>query len=269
MSLLLSLLLGLVWGSFLNVFAVRWPQTAAAGILPSADKGVGFLFFPLSHCPRCKAPIRPWHNVPVLSYLWLRGRCASCEGRIPLHYPLVELAAGLLAVTVVWRHGWGLTALAAMLFASALLAVSLIDARRFVIADGVVIPLAWLGLLLNLDSQFATLREAVLGAAGGYLFIWLVRLAGLALARKEVIGLGDAKLMAAAGAWLGYQSLPFVLFIASVLGMAYGGGRLAIKGNRKRHRFLPFGPFLSVAAVAMLFWGDEIRYQYLELVGAP
>lgn len=269
MSLLLSLFLGLAWGSFLNVFAHRWPQTAGAEIVPGADKGIGFLFFPLSSCPRCGARIKPWHNVPVLSYLWLRGRCASCKAAIPVQYPLVELATGLLAMAVVARHGWGLTALAAMVFASALLALSLIDIRRFVIADRIVVPLVWVGLLANLDSQFATVREAVVGAALGYLFIYAVRQAGLLLTRKEMIGLGDAKLMAAAGAWLGYHSLPFVLFIGSVLGLAYGVARLAVKGYRKRYRFLSFGPFLSVGALAMLFWGDEIRYRYLELVGAP
>ncbi len=263
----LSAVFGLVLGSFLNVFIYRWPQTAHADLSDTADKSFVFLGLPLSFCPSCRAPIKPWHNIPILSYLVLRGRCASCSVAISVQYPVVEALGGLLVVMAVMQYGWSLTALAAVILMSSLLAVSVIDLKSFLIADQMIIPLTWAGLLVNVDAHFATLQEAVLGAATGYLLIAGLRLAGFWVAKKETIGLGDAKLLAALGAWLGYQTLPFILFMAALGGLAYAMVRFAVKGNRKRYHFLPFGLFLSLAGVVMLFWGDDIRYSYFRLMG--
>lgn len=266
MDIVVAAFLGLVIGSFLNVFIYRWPQIDE-DLSDSADRTLGFLALPLSFCPQCRAPIKPWHNIPVVSYFVLRGRCGDCSARIPLQYPLVEALGGILLVWAVHVHGWGITAAAAVIFGATLLAISAIDIRSFLIADRLVIPLLWLGLLANIDAQFATLREAVAGAMAGYALIFLLRQGGFLLARKEVIGMGDAKLMAAVGAWLGYPAVPFVLFLGAVLGLLFALPRLALKGNRKRYRFISFGPFLSAAAAIMLFWGDDIRYGYLTMMG--
>ena len=259
-------LFGLMLGSFLNVLVYRWPQIDES-LSDKADRSMSFLALPLSFCPKCKAPIKPWHNIPVVSYLMLRGHCANCNTPISVQYPVVELLGALICLLSVHYYGLGSTAVAAVLFLCALLAIAAIDLRSFLIADRLVLPLIWLGLLVNIDAHFATLREAVLGAAVGYVLIFALRLGGFLLVRKEVIGMGDAKLLAAMGAWLGFQAIPFVLFFAAVLGILFAVPRIMLKGHRKRYRFISFGPFLSAAAAGMLFWGENVRYAYLTFIG--
>lgn len=282
-------LFGLLLGSFFNVVAYRLPQMAASGIV-RYGKSFWFLSWPLSHCPHCKAPIPWYYNIPLLSFVWLRGRAHCCKKPIGACYPLIELGGGIITATAMWRFGPGLDFALAVIFLSVLLIVSVIDMRRYYILDILVLPLLWLGLLANLDARFALLPDAVLGAAGGYLGLRaLAELSALAF-KKNVMGGGDFKLMAALGAWLGWQPLPLVLFLASLIGLVYAlihyllrrAGRIfnndKISVTGRTTEFLRvfvkgrlyFGPALSLAGAIMLFWGDTLITAYwLYITGSP
>jgi leader peptidase (prepilin peptidase)/N-methyltransferase len=208
----------------------------------------------------------PWHNIPVLSFLWLRGRCADCGGRISWQYPLLELTAALLGVAVAWRFGVGMPALLALVYTWCLLALTGIDWRTQYLPDGITLPLLWLGLLASLGGWFATPADAIVGAAAGYLLLWAVYHGFRLITGKQGMGHGDFKLLAAIGAWLGWQALPQVILLASAVG-AVVGVALTVFGRLGRDVPMPFGPFLAAAGWLALMAGDSIARVYFQLSG--
>lgn len=271
----LALLLGLVVGSFLNVVIHRLPLmmerdwqrqcrelTADGAPLPEQEASTFNLVVPRSRCPACGHRITAIENIPLLSYLFLRGRCAECGTAIALRYPLVELASGVLAVVLVWQLGIGWPAAAAMVFAWALLALAFIDLDTMLLPDQITLPMLWLGLLVNLQGTFAPLADAVIGAVAGYGLLWLVYHAFRLATGKEGMGYGDFKLLAMIGAWLGWQALPLVILLSSAVG-AVVGIALILVGRQRRSQPLPFGPFIAAAGFIALVWGPAIIDAYL------
>ena len=272
---LFALLLGLVIGSFLNVVVYRLPrmmerdwrtQCAELEGRPVDAQGERFnLLTPGSHCPSCAQPIRAWQNVPVLSYLLLRGRCASCKKRISARYPLVEAVTGILAALVAWRFGYGWEAAMGLVLTFCLVPIALIDFDRQLIPDSIALPLLWIGLAISLwhplpgaDVLFVSSHDAIIGAIAGYLslwsFYWLFKLA----TGKEGMGYGDFKLLAALGAWLGYQHLFTIVILSAVVGALLGIALILFRG-RDRQVPMPFGPFLAAAGWLAMLAGDELK----------
>lgn len=260
-----AVLLGLVIGSFLNVVIARlplmleheWQQACAEGRGEAPVEAPALsLARPRSHCPACGATLRWRELVPVLSWLWQRGRCRHCDAAISARYPLVELGSAGLFALCAWRYGASPEALAAALLCGALLALAVIDLRTMLLPDAITQPLLWAGLLFNLTSHgYAGLHAAVSGAAAGYLALWLVAVVFEKITGKEGMGLGDAKLLAALGAWFGWTALPGIVLVASLAGAATG---LALLATRRiaRGQPLPFGPFLAGAGLIVLFVPD-------------
>ncbi len=274
-ALAIALLFGLMIGSFLNVVALRLParleyfwRKEAASLLGQSDASTipepPGVVFPPSRCPACETPIKPWHNIPVFGWLWLRGRCASCGAPISIQYPLVELACGLLTAVVIWRLGVSWQGASALVLTWSLLALTVIDMRHRLLPDVITLPLLWLGLGLSLFGVFTDVRSSVLGAMAGYLSLWLVFHAFLLLTGKEGMGFGDFKLFAAFGAWLGWQKLPLIILLASASG-ALVGGVLLLSGRLAEDRALPFGPYLAAAGWISLLWGDQLVSAYLHI----
>ncbi|ULQ48308.1 A24 family peptidase [Flagellatimonas centrodinii] len=271
----LTLVLGLLVGSFLNVVALRLPammerdwRIEARQILelPAEAEPPLSLTQPPSTCPQCRQRIRPWHNIPVIGWLWLRGRCADCAAPISPQYPLVELACGLLSAACAWRFGWGPELAAALVLTWSLLVLAVIDARTTLLPDSITLPLLWAGLLLALVPLQASLSSAVIGAAAGYLSLWSVYWAFKLLTGKEGMGYGDFKLFAALGAWLGWQQLLLIILLSSVVGAVVGIG-LILARNRGRDLQIPFGPYLAAAGWIALVAGDTITAAYLRSAG--
>ncbi|MBI3576242.1 MAG: prepilin peptidase [Gammaproteobacteria bacterium] len=275
--LLLATLLGLIIGSFLNVVICRLPimlerlwqrqceelgrQSAAA----TPNGGPFNLVYPGSRCQHCHHAIRALENIPVLSFLWLRGKCAACGKAISWRYPAVELLTGILSLAVAWRLGIAPAALAALFLTWALIALAFIDYDRQILPDDIALPLLWAGLLLNVFGVFVPLSSAVIGAAAGYGSLWLVYQIFRLATGKEGLGFGDFKLFAALGAWLGWQQLPLILLLSSFLGAVVGIVFIAFFG-RDRRLPIPFGPFLCVAGWIALMWGDHITRAYLQMM---
>jgi leader peptidase (prepilin peptidase)/N-methyltransferase len=270
-----SLVLGLLVGSFLNVVIYRLPLQLAAtwrrdardflDLKPDAEAAPEQLnvVFPASHCPQCGTPVKTLHNIPLLSYLLLRGRCAHCRAPISLQYPLVELASGLLAVMVVYQFGLTATGALALLFSWSLLALTGIDFNEQLLPDGITLPLLWLGLLANVNGLFTSLDSAVIGAAVGYLSLWSVFWLFKLITGKEGMGHGDFKLLAALGAWLGWQQLLLIILLSSLVGAVVG--LLLIILGRDRQVPIPFGPYLAAAGWIALIWGESLTSSYLGL----
>jgi leader peptidase (prepilin peptidase)/N-methyltransferase len=268
-------LFGLVIGSFLNVVVYRLPimldrqwrhQCAElTGQEPPADATERFsLVTPRSRCPHCGHGITAFENIPLVSFLWLRGKCSACHKPIGWRYPLVETLTGVLSFAVAWRFGFTATALAALALTWALVALAFIDYDTQLLPDGITLPLVWLGLLVNLGGLLAPLPAAVVGAAAGYLFLWSVYQLFKLVTGKEGMGYGDFKLLAALGAWLGWQLLPLMILLASFIGAVLGLFMILALG-RNRHRPIPFGPFLCAAGWVALLWGDDLTRYYLHL----
>lgn len=269
-------LLGLLVGSFLNVVIHRLPimmdresrrycrDLAArdAGQEPAAVPGEPAynLLQPRSACPACGTPIRPWHNIPVLGYLWLRGRCAACGAGISLRYPVVEALTGLLSVLVAVRFGPGLEGLAALGLTWTLVALSGIDLDTQLLPDVMTLPLVWAGILLHLLAG-SGLQDAVIGAVAGYLSLWLVYHGFRLVTGKEGMGYGDFKLFAALGAWLGWQMLPLVILLSALTGATAGLALMAFRGAG-RSTAIPFGPYLAAAGFIALIWGRDLMSAY-------
>jgi len=260
-----ALVFGLCVGSFLNVVIHRLPRMMEAqwrAECASLDGGTPEptetynLFQPGSRCPSCGTPIRAWQNVPVVSWMALRGKCANCRAPISFRYPAVEIVAGALALLMAWRFGATGAGLAAMVFAWALLALTFIDFDTQLLPDDITLPLLWLGLLVNVSGTFVDLRSAVFGAAGGYLLLWLVYWGFKLIAKKEGMGYGDFKLLAALGAWAGWQVLPFVVLVSAGLG-AVIGGILLWRSKSGADTRIPFGPYLAVGGLAGLLYGRQ------------
>jgi leader peptidase (prepilin peptidase)/N-methyltransferase len=269
------LLLGLVVGSFLNVVIYRLPLMMQAQwrrdcceLLEQEPPSPARLNLatPNSHCPHCKAAVRPWHNIPVLSYLALGGKCASCAARISPRYPVIELLTGLLTLWLALHYGASWQLLGAILFSWALLTLSVIDIDTQLLPDDITLPLLWLGLLFNLGGHFVPLADAVLGAAAGYLILWGVYWLFKLVTGKEGMGYGDFKLLAALGAWLGWQALPMIILLSSLVGAVVGIALMAIK-RRGREIPIPFGPYLALAGWISLIWGEQLVSAWLGVTG--
>lgn len=267
-------LFGLVIGSFLNVVILRLPVMLERRWRRQAHELVGRdgdtsaeerfdLASPGSRCPHCGHAIRAWENIPVLSFLWLRGRCSACRVSISWRYPAVELLTGLLTAAVALRFGFGLPALAAMILTWTLIAAAFIDYDHQILPDDITLPLLWAGLLINVPGTFATLPQAVIGAAAGYLTLWAVYHAYRLLTKKEGMGYGDFKLLGAFGAWLGWTLLPLIVLLSSFVGAVIGLFFILARG-RDRSLPIPFGPFLCIAGWIALCWGDAITRAYLQ-----
>ncbi|WP_295541199.1 A24 family peptidase [uncultured Thiohalocapsa sp.] len=280
------LLLGLIVGSFLNVVILRLPRImeqewrrecaalAAAEADPAANpapEAVGAdasatatlsLAHPASHCPHCGHRLRPWENIPVLSWLLLRGRCSACSRAISWRYPAVEVFTALLSLLVVWHFGPTAQAAAALVLTWGLVALAVIDADTQLLPDDLTLPLLWLGLLLSLWDVFADSQAAILGAAAGYLSLWLVFHAFRLLTGKDGMGHGDFKLLALFGAWMGWQTLAQIIVLSAVPGALFGIA-LLLTGRAERGTPLPFGPFLAISGWVNLLWGPDIAAAYL------
>jgi leader peptidase (prepilin peptidase)/N-methyltransferase len=267
--------LGLVVGSFLNVVIARLPVMLArqwqaqcrelAGPTEAAPSEAAFnLITPRSRCPHCGHAIAALENIPVISFLWLKGKCAACQKPIARRYPAVELLSAVLTGLVAWRFGFGAAALAALLLSWALIALTFIDIDQQLLPDVITLPFLWLGLVFNLAGGFTGLAAAVIGAVAGYVSLWLVFQLFKLATGKEGMGYGDFKLFALFGAWLGWQMLPVVILLASLVGAIVGLSFILLKG-RDRGLPIPFGPFLCAAGWLAMLWGPEMLGYYLKL----
>ena len=269
----LVFLFSLMIGSFLNVVIHRLPimlerewQAEYLGYFnpaaqPQQEERYN-LMMPRSACPHCGHAITAMENIPLLSWLWLKGRCRECQAPISARYPLVELLTALLSLVVAatFAPGWGL--LAALLLTWVLVALTFIDLDKMLLPDQLTLPLLWGGLLFNLTGGFAPLADAVIGAMAGYLVLWSLYWAFKLLTGKEGMGYGDFKLLAALGAWLGWQALPIVLLLSSLVGAFIGIGLILLR-NHHQNKPIPFGPYLAIAGWIALLWGDTITRWYL------
>ena len=259
-------LFGLLIGSFLNVVIYRMPKMMqresdnyvaheSGRELPHQDNFN--LMVPRSACPHCGHQITALENIPLVSYVALGGKCSACKASIPLRYPLVELATGLLSALLVWKFGSGWAGLATLGFGYALLALTAIDYDTQLLPDDLTFPLLWAGLLVNLNGVFVPLHEAVIGAACGYLALWSVYWLFKLATGKEGMGYGDFKLLAALGAWLGWTMLPTIILLSSLVG-AVVGISLIVFAKRGREKPIPFGPYLAAAGILALLYGAEL-----------
>jgi len=271
-----ALVFGLCVGSFLNVVIHRLPKILERGWreecaelagAPLAPQPGYSLVAPRSACPQCGRGIRAWENIPVLSWLALRGKCAGCGTRISFKYPVVEMLAGLGAAYAAWRFGATASALGAALFIWFTIALAFIDQETGLLPDNLTLPLVWLGLLLNLGNAFTSLPEAVLGAAAGYLALWLVYQSYKLATGKEGMGYGDFKMNAAVGAFLGWKMLPLVILLSSLVGLLFGALQMFLARGRWDGGFrFHFGPYLAIAGIVAMFWGEAITRWYLQRI---
>jgi len=269
-------ILGLLMGSFLNVVVYRLPkmmmrdwrnQAREVLEMPEASSDGAFnLILPNSRCPHCNHEIKPWENIPLLSWLLLRGKCSACKQPISVRYPLVELACALLSALIAWHYGVSWETLAMLVLTWGLLAMSLIDADHQLLPDTLVLPLLWLGLILNSFGLFASLSDALWGAVMGYMSLWLVFWLFKLITGKDGMGYGDFKLLAMLGAWGGWQILPLTILLSSLVGAVLGMIMLRVQRNSLSQP-IPFGPYLALAGWIALIWGDEITSRYLQYAG--
>ena len=264
-------LLGLCVGSLLNVVIHRVPKMMEAGWREECAALEGReppprpaynLFTPPSACPSCGTRIKAMHNIPVVSWIALRGRCASCRAPISARYPLVEVLGGAMAGLMAWRFGYSAQLVFALVFAWAMIALAFIDFDTQLLPDDITLPMLWLGLIANSAGVFTDLRSAVLGAAGGYLILWLVYWAFRLIAKKEGMGFGDFKLLAAIGAWTGWQVLPVVIVASAGLGAVVGSLFLWLS-RRGADTRIPFGPYLALGGIVAIVWGRELVVLWL------
>ncbi|HBC58541.1 MAG TPA: prepilin peptidase [Gammaproteobacteria bacterium] len=271
-------LLGLVVGSFLNVVSYRLPlmmfrewRIQAREYLEldpndesKDDNDALNLAFPASHCPNCKEDIWARDNIPLFGWIFLRGKCRHCGARISVRYPIVECLTAIFSMVVVFYFGFNIEALAALVLTWSLIALSLIDIDHQILPDQITLSLLWLGLLLSLFSfeAFSTPTEAIVGAIAGYLSLWTIYMIFKIITGKEGMGFGDFKLFAALGAWLGWQSLPLIILLSSLVGAAFGISLIVFRGA-DRQLAIPFGPYLAAAGWIALIWGENIIQAYL------
>ena len=264
-------LIGLVVGSFLNVVIHRIPQMmqresdnymAMENDEPPPHADRYNLLAPRSACPACGHQLSAMENIPVVSYLWLRGRCSECRAPISPRYPAVELLTAALSALVVWQLGSSLQGLAALVLVWMLIALTFIDIDTQILPDDLSLPLLWMGLLLNLNGTFVPLADAVIGAAAGYLSLWCVFWLFRLATGKEGIGYGDFKLLAALGAWLGWTMLPLIVLLSSAIGAIVGLLLILLRGHH-RDKPIPFGPFLALAGLVALLYGETLLKLYL------
>ena len=278
---IVAFVFALLVGSFLNVVIYRLPimmyrewheqcQELQESETPELPEQPFNLVVPRSACPNCGTRISAWQNVPVISFLLLRGRCAGCKQKISARYPLIELLTAVLAAVCALRMGFGIEALLAIGLTFALVAISLIDYDHQLIPDSIVIPLVWVGLALSLfhgqvggTYLFVSPVDSIIGAIAGYLSLWSVYQVFKLLTGKEGMGYGDFKLLAALGAWLGWQSLHLVILFSAVVGAVFGIAMIVFRG-RDRQLPIPFGPYLAAAGWVTMLWGEQIWNAYLD-----
>ncbi|MFH1871748.1 MAG: A24 family peptidase [Pseudomonadota bacterium] len=264
-------LLGLMVGSFLNVVIHRLPimmerdwalQCAELrGETPPAFEPLT-LAKPRSRCPQCGHPITARENIPIISWVLLRGRCKGCAAPISVRYPLIEALTGLLFGLAAWHFGFSAAGLGALVLVAALIALTGIDFDTQLLPDDITLPLLWIGLALNAFSVYTDLKSAVIGAMAGYLALWTVYWGFKLTTGKEGMGYGDFKLLAALGAWLGWQMLPLTILLSSLVGAAVGIG-LMVFARHNRNVPIPFGPYLAAAGIIALIWGKPLTRAYL------
>ncbi|MFK4751363.1 MULTISPECIES: prepilin peptidase [Oceanospirillaceae] len=269
-------LLGLLLGSFMNVVILRLPvmmfrawklecqdidQLPPHPALDDLSQPYN-LVTPHSHCPKCQAPVKAWQNIPLVSFLLLKGRCAGCDSPIGWRYPIVELVTALFSLTLIVAFPWGWQLAAMLVFTWLLITMSVIDIDHQILPDTLTLGLLWLGLLVNSQGLFTDLYSAVWGAAAGYLSLWSVFWLFKLVTGKEGMGFGDFKLLAALGAWLGYQSILLIILLSSAVGAVVGIAGVIILG-RDKNLPIPFGPYLAMAGWIAALWGDELIHWYL------
>lgn len=276
--LVFALVLGLIIGSFLNVVIDRlpvmmqrdWTEQCYEFLEIKDDKAkkndtdrfANFnLSQPGSHCPNCKHEITAIENIPVLSYLIQAGKCKNCKAPISKRYPIIESACGIFTLLIAYQFGFTWLALASLVLTWSLLVLTMIDYDHQLLPDDITIPILWLGLIINYFGLITTLEEAFLGAIAGYMILWLVYWLFKLLTGKEGMGHGDFKLLAALGAWMGWQALPQIILLSSLIGALIGIGLIIIKG-RDKNIPIPFGPYLAGAGFVSLLWGDELNQLY-------
>jgi len=276
--------LGLMVGSFLNVVIHRLPKMMELGwqhqcaelngdvSLEQTEKTstapVYNLITPRSACPHCNHLISAWENIPIVSYLLLRGRCRGCSATISPRYPIIEAISGSLCAYAAWHFGFGWAAVGAILLIWALLTLTAIDFDTQLLPDDITLPLLWTGLLFNISGVYTSLHNAVLGAVIGYLALWSVYWLFKLVTGKEGMGYGDFKLLAALGAWMGWEMLPLIILLSSLVG-AIVGITLMIVLKHGRNIPIPFGPYLAGGGLIALFWGQTLTQEYLQLLSAP
>ena len=269
---------GLIIGSFLNVVILRFPEQLKNSWRHESEDFLGIatqsaepeetlsLSAPASRCPSCGVPIKPWHNIPVVSYVFLGGKCKACSTPISIQYPLVELFSALTTAFIIFQFGLSLMAAYCLIFTWVLIALTGIDFREQLLPDQITLPLLWLGLFANLNGTFVPLNEAVIGALAGYLSLWSVFWLFRLVTGKEGMGYGDFKLLAALGAWMGWQMLPLIIILSTFVGALVGVVGL-LMSTRERQVPMAFGPFLAMAGWIALIWGDKILGSYLSVFG--
>ncbi|MCB1615785.1 MAG: prepilin peptidase [Pseudomonadales bacterium] len=265
--------LGLMIGSFLNVVIYRLPvmmkndwheQCCELLSVENTQPAKMNLAFPASHCPVCQHNIKAWENIPVISYLFLGGKCAGCKTPISLRYPFIELLTGALSAVVILHFGLTVQGGLALVLTWSLICLTLIDYDEKLLPDSITLPLLWLGLLANLFSTYTSLENSVIGAMAGYLSLWSVFWLFKIVTGKDGMGYGDFKLLAALGAWMGWQMLPLIIILSSLVGSILGILAIALF-RRDRNNSIPFGPFLAIAGWIAFVWGDKLLTQYLQI----
>lgn len=281
LALFCATVLGLLVGSFLNVVIYRLPKmmerdwkTQCRELLAECDctklpetptsQEPFNLMVPASRCPQCGHKIKPWENIPVISYLLLKGKCSGCKTPISLRYPVIELISGLVSAFMIYVFGAHWAGLAALILGWALIALIMIDLDTQLLPDDITIPLLWLGLIANSFGTFTTLSSAVWGAIAGYIALWSVYTLFKWITGKEGMGYGDFKLLAALGAWMGWQMLPQIILLSSLVGAVIGIGMILFRGHDKNIP-IPYGPYLAIAGWIAFIWGDVINRTYLKL----
>ena len=268
-------ILGLIVGSFLNVVIHRlpimmqkqWQQECSELLEISTEENTSEpekynLVVPRSRCPHCNHNITALENIPVISYLLLKGKCPDCSNAISLRYPIIELFTAIISLTVAWHFGFSWQTAFALILSWALIAMSAIDIEHQLLPDSLTLPFMWLGLIISLWSVFVTVNASLIGAASGYLILWLVFHIFRLVTGKEGMGYGDFKLLALLGAWLGWQMLPVVILLSSVVGAAVGISMIIFLGKDKNIP-IPFGPYLAAAGWISLLWGEQIMAAYI------
>ncbi len=268
------IIISLSVGSFLNVVIYRLPimlenewrsECKEYLELEADDKTDTFnLSKPNSSCPKCNHKIRAWENIPVISYLVLRGKCSSCGTHISAQYPTIEIATAFFSTLIAVKFGISLETLFGLILTWSLITLTMIDAKTQLLPDNITLPLLWLGILVNSSSIYTDLSSSVFGAVAGYLILWSVYKLFKLLTGKEGMGYGDFKLLAALGAWMGWQMLPQIILLSSLVGTIIGISMIVID-KQKKGIPIPFGPYLAIAGWIAFVWGDEINQSWLNL----
>ena len=270
----LSTTIGLVAGSFLNVIIFRLPKMMerewnqqCSELRGETTKPLPALNLvkPCSEFLHCKHKITTLESIPIISYLALRGRCSQCNTSISLRYPIMEALTGIMSGFIAWHFGYGFITVAALIFVWSMIVLAFIDLDTQLLPDAVTLPLLWIGLLINLGNGFTDISSAVIGAASGYIFLWLIYWCFKIATGKEGMGYGDFKLLAVIGAWFGWKMLPLVILLSSLAAVVIGIVLIIVAKNKRDAPF-PFGPYLVGSGFVALFWGDQLNRTYLDLL---